>query len=58
MNSDFEVAISPEFLERMRADLNKSIRDFGGQSAFTAYNRGGGPTGQYDRHYDKSTRRS
>jgi hypothetical protein len=58
MDTDFEVAVSPEFVERIRADLARSVMDLGDPSAFTAYNRGGGPAGQYDRHYDKSTGRA
>lgn len=57
MSDDFEVHVSSEFMERMRSDLARSVEAFGDPTAFTAYNRGGGPAGQYDRHYDKSTRR-
>lgn len=53
---DFELKISPEFLEKANSDLKNSIEQFGGDRVFEAYNRGGGPKGAYDRHYDKSTR--
>lgn len=57
MSEEFEVQVSSEFMERMRSDLARSVEAYGDTAAFTAYNRGGGPAGQYDRHYDKSTRR-
>lgn len=57
MSDVFELTVTPEFLEPMRADLLRNAEAFGESGAFHAYNRGGGPAGQYDRHYDKSTRR-
>lgn len=55
MEQEFEVQISPEFLARMESDLKSSIDALTSENAFTDYNRGGGPAGDYDRHYDKST---
>ena len=55
MAADFEVQVSPEFLQRIEADLAANVKMLRAANAFTAYNRGGGPKGQYDRHYDKST---
>lgn len=55
MSDEFELEISPEFLARAERDLLESLEKFGDPTAFSAYNRGGGPKGAYDRHYDKST---
>jgi hypothetical protein len=55
MTPDFEVQLSPEYLARIEADLTASIKLLASANAFTDYNRGGGPGGSYDRHYDKST---
>lgn len=55
MSSDFEVQLSPEFLAKIDADLDASVKSLRAANAFTSYNRGGGPKGDYDRHYDKST---
>ena len=55
MTSDFEVQLSPEYLAKVEADLKASVKMLGARNAFTDYNRGGGPKGDYDRHYDKST---
>lgn len=55
MEQEFEVQISPDFLARMESDLKASVETLKSESAFTEYNRGGGPAGDYDRHYDKST---
>jgi hypothetical protein len=55
MASDFEVQLSPEYLAKIETDLKASVQMLGSASAFTDYNRGGGPAGSYDRHYDKST---
>lgn len=52
----FELKISPEFLAKAEKDLKQSIEMYGDTKVFEAYNRGGGPKGAYDRHYDKSTR--
>ena len=52
----FEVEVSSEYLERIESDLeSRTTSDTFASEGFTAYNRGGGPAGQYDRHYDKST---
>jgi hypothetical protein len=56
MKQDFEVQISPEFLAKMESDLKIKVDALASENAFTNYNRGGGPAGNYDRHYDKSTR--
>ena len=55
MSEDFEVQLSPEFLAKLEADLHLSVKSLQSANAFTSYNRGGGPAGKYDRHYDKST---
>ena len=55
MTSDFEVQLSPEYLAKIETDLQASVKSLGSSNAFTAYNRGCGPKGDYDRHYDKST---
>lgn len=55
MEQDFEVQVSPDFLARMESDLKASVESLKSEGAFTEYNRGGGPAGDYDRHYDKST---
>ena len=55
MPDNFEVEVSPEFLAKIEADLEASVKTLGEAAAFTDYNRGGGPGGKYDRHYDKST---
>lgn len=55
MTSDFEVQLSPEYLAKIEMDLDTRMKALGSSTAFTAYNRGGGPKGDYDRHYDKST---
>lgn len=55
MPDNFEVEVSPEFLAKIEADLEASVKTLGEADAFTEYNRGGGPAGKYDRHYDKST---
>ena len=55
MEQEFEVQISPDFLARMESDLKASVETLKSENAFTEYNRGGGPAGDYDRHYDKST---
>lgn len=55
MKSDFEVQLSPEYLAKIEADLEAGIKLLASANAFTDYNRGGGPGGNYDRHYDKST---
>ena len=55
MTSDFEVQLSPEYLAKIEANLEASMTSLESENAFTAYNRGGGPKGDYDRHYDKST---
>lgn len=55
MSEDFELRISPEFLEKAEQDMTESLEKYGDPKLFTAYNRGGGPKGSYDRHYDKST---
>lgn len=55
MTSDFEVQLSPEYLAKIEADLKARVQMLGAANAFTDYNRGGGPAGSYDRHYDKST---
>lgn len=55
MSDNFEVEVSPEFLAKLEADLELSVKALGEATAFTDYNRGGGPAGKYDRHYDKST---
>lgn len=57
MGSTFEVQLSPEYLAKIEADLEGHVRLLASQNAFTAYNRGGGPKDNYDRHYDKSTGR-
>lgn len=57
MSEDFELKISPEFLEKAEQDMTESLEKYGDPKLFTAYNRGGGPKGSYDRHYDKSTGR-
>jgi len=51
----FEVQLSKEFLARIESDVEASIKDLDCASAFASYNRGGGPGGAYDRHYDRST---
>lgn len=53
--SQFEVQLSPEFLAKIEADLEAHVKLLASENAFTEYNRGGGPKGNYDRHYDKST---
>lgn len=55
MTKQFEVQLSPEFLERIEEDVKDNIAATGCSSAFQDYNRGGGPGGSYDRHYDRST---
>ncbi|RLA40248.1 MAG: hypothetical protein DRR42_26170, partial [Gammaproteobacteria bacterium] len=55
MRQDFEVELSPDFLGKIEADLKANVEALGSKEAFTEYNRGGGPAGDYDRHYDKST---
>lgn len=55
VSETFELAISPEFLEEAEQHMTESLEKYGDPKLFTAYNRGGGPKGQYDRHYDKST---
>lgn len=51
----FEVELSQEFIERIESDLLASVSQLAGEGAFSSYNRGGGPGGSYDRHYDRST---
>lgn len=51
----FELSISTEFLARAERELTESVEKLGDPKAFSAYNRGGGPKGSYDRHYDRST---
>ncbi len=55
MSEDFELKISPEFLAKAEQNMMQSLEKYGDPKLFTAYNRGGGPEGSYDRHYDKST---
>lgn len=55
MTSDFEVQVSPQYLAKIEADFKASVKMLAAPGAFTDYNRGGGPKGDYDRHYDKST---
>ena len=55
MKNDFEVQLSPEFLARIETDVQSNVKALGCSGAFEVYNRGGGPAGSYDRHYDKST---
>lgn len=55
MEQDFEVQLSTEFLAKIKDDMKSNIKSLDCSSAFEAYNRGGGPAGSYDRHYDKST---
>mgnify|MGYP003381879738 FL=1 len=55
MSEDFELKISPEFLAKAEQNMTESLEKYGDPKLFTAYNRGGGPKGSYDRHYDKST---
>ncbi len=55
MTKQFEVQLSPEFLARIEGDVKDNISATSCSSAFQSYNRGGGPGGNYDRHYDKST---
>lgn len=55
MTPDFEVQLSPEYLAKIEADLKAGVKLLASVNAFTEYNRGGGPGGSYDRHYDKST---
>jgi hypothetical protein len=51
---DAEVQLSAEYLRRLEAKLDMSVQELAAQGAFAGYNRGGGPAGKYDRHYDKS----
>jgi hypothetical protein len=53
--STFEVQLSAEFLSKIESDLSANVKSLTAANAFTEYNRGGGPAGSYDRHYDKST---
>jgi hypothetical protein len=53
--SDFEVQLSADFLSKIESDLSDNVKSLAAANAFTEYNRGGGPGGSYDRHYDKST---
>lgn len=55
MTKNFEVQLSAEYLAKIESDLLVSVSQLGSENAFTDYNRGGGPAGSYDRHYDKST---
>ena len=55
MQKHFEVQLSSEFLARIEEDVVTHVKATGVEGAFTAYNRGGGPGGAYDRHYDRST---
>lgn len=55
MEKDFEVQLSADFLARIDNDVKSNIKSLDCSGAFEAYNRGGGPAGSYDRHYDKST---
>lgn len=55
MNKNFEVVLSPDFLSRIEEDVNSNIKSLECIGAFESYNRGGGPAGDYDRHYDRST---
>ncbi|MBX7259851.1 MAG: hypothetical protein U1F48_10115 [Burkholderiales bacterium] len=55
MKPKFEVQVSPEYLAKIEADLRAGMKMLASENAFTDYNRGGGPGGNYDRHYDKST---
>ena len=55
MSEDFELEISPEFLAKAEQNMTESLEKYGDPKLFTAYNRGGGSKGSYDRHYDKST---
>lgn len=55
MSEAFELKISPEFLAKAEQNMMESLEKYGDPKLFTAYNRGGGPKGSYDRHYDKST---
>ncbi len=57
MLDDFEVVVSDEFLKKMEEEFELSMKTFGSKDAFTSYNRGGGPKGQYDRTYTKHTGR-
>jgi len=55
MENNFEVELSSQFLARIKEDIASNIKLLDCSGAFEAYNRGGGPAGNYDRHYDKST---
>ena len=55
MENNFEVELSKDYLKKIEADLAASVESLRSSEAFTDYNRGGGPAGAYDRHYDKST---
>lgn len=55
MQTIFEVELSKDYLEKIEADLAASVEALRSSEVFTDYNRGGGPAGDYDRHYDKST---
>lgn len=53
---NFELELSPEFLKKIKSNVDNSVKTLGTIGAFEAYNRGGGSAGNYDRHYDRSTR--
>ena len=55
MQKQLEVQLSNDFLKRIEEDVRTHVNATGETGAFTAYNRGGGPAGSYDRHYDRST---
>ena len=55
MSKEVEVTLSPEFLARLEKDVQDNVAAIECASAFEGYNRGGGPGGSYDRHYDRST---
>jgi len=57
LDNDFEVEISADYLAKIEQELKSSVDALRDEGAFVNYNRGGGPAGSYDRHYDKSTRR-
>ncbi len=55
MSAPHEVKLSTEFLNRIEKDIQDNVAELNCASAFESYNRGGGPGGSYDRHYDRST---
>lgn len=52
----FELELNSEFLNKIKSNVDNSVKSLGAIGAFEAYNRGGGSAGNYDRHYDRSTR--